>query len=314
MTSSSIAQANESRSSSQKKVFLLGKNISESISPLLQNAAFEKLGIKARYELHELNHESLEQFVSSAAKSNEILGFNVTSPFKEEITRLLSNLDTRSKAIGAVNTVKVSKRRLMQGFNTDYDGVIATLKKLGAMPTIKKKRAVVIGAGGASRACIFALLEVGYNQISILNRTLEKAESISKHFGSRFPHSKIDALPLTKGNLSKSLENSRVVINAISSSDSKVFPVELDFSYADQDTRFFDLGYKGESMFFANAKKNRFKAVNGSIMILTAAERSFEIWTGRKAPVKTMELEAKKALRNLALSKKKKEKEFQSIS
>jgi shikimate dehydrogenase len=281
-----------------KRAFLLGTDISKSISPFIQNAAFDKLRINARYDLGVLSPEKLGYFVSSISKAQNILGFNVTSPFKEEIIKYLQSLDLRSKSIGAVNTVKVSKTQGMRGFNTDYDGVIATLRKLGCLTSPRKKKgAVVIGAGGASRACVFALLDSGYTHLTILNRTVQKAEIISKQFAFQFPNSNMGVVPLTKGSFTKSLENGGIIINAISNSNSKYFPVELDFSLADKGTKFFDLGYKQDSLFLTTARKKGFQVMNGLLMLVVQAAKSFEIWTGKKAPFRTMMLAAKKALK-----------------
>ncbi len=281
-----------------KRAFLLGTNISKSISPFIQNAAFHKLGINARYELKELSRKKLGDFVSSISKSRDTLGFNVTSPFKEDVINFLSSIDSLSKSIGAVNTVGISKTRGMRGFNTDYDGIIASLRKLGALESSRrKKKAVVIGAGGVSRACVFALLDSDYPNVTILNRTVQKAELISSQFEIQFPKSKIEVSPLTKESLSKSFENSGVIINAISNSNSKYFPVDLDFSIADRDTRIFDLGYKEDSLFLTLARKNGFYVMNGVLMLVVQAAKSFEIWTGKKAPLTTMMTAAKKALK-----------------
>jgi shikimate dehydrogenase len=280
-----------------RKVLLLGTDISRSISPLIQNVAFDKLGINARYELKELGRGELEEFISSISKSKDLLGFNVTSPFKEEIIRFLSSLDARSRSIGAVNTVSIGTTEGMRGFNTDYDGVVATLEKLGAIAASRtRNKAVVFGAGGASRACLFTLLEKGYASIRILNRTIKRAELISNQFKMKFPNSEIDALPFTRESVTRSLENCALVINAISNSNSKHFPVELDFSLIDKDTKFFDLGYKEDSLFLAGARRQGFQVMNGLLMLVVQAARSFEIWTGMKAPVELMMSTAKSAL------------------
>jgi shikimate dehydrogenase len=291
-----INKKSHPNSSETKRVFLLGTDISRSISPLVQNVAFAELGINARYELKELNRNGLKEFLSSVSKSRTLLGFNVTFPFKEEIIKFLSALDSRAKSIGAVNTVSVhNKTHEMRGFNTDYDGVVATLEKLDAIRGHKGERVVVFGAGGASRACILALLEVGYTRITILNRTVIRAEIISKEFKLNFPDAELNALPLTKELVSSSLENCYLAVNTISNS-SKYFPVELDISRASKDTKFFDLGYRGKSFFLESARSKGFRVQDGLLMLVVQAAKSFEIWTGRKAPIKLMMETAKSTL------------------
>ncbi len=290
------SERNSSRAQ-RKRAFLLGTNISKSISPFIQNAAFDKLGVNANYELQDLTRRQLKYFVANLAKYPNTLGFNVTTPFKEEIINLLSSLDSRSKSIGAVNTVRISKIGEMRGFNTDYDGVIATLNKFGLKSSRRKKGATVFGAGGAARACILALLDRGYTNLTILNRTVQKAVIISKQFAFQFPNTEIVVAPLTKQSFLKSLENCGIVINAISNSNPNYFPVELDFSLVDKSTKFFDLGYKQDSLFLKTARHNRFEVMNGLLMLVVQAAKSFEIWTGKEAPVRTMMLAAKNALK-----------------
>ena len=145
-------------SSPSKRVFLLGRDISRSISPYVQNAAFRKLGINAKYELKELNRKGLGEFISHLSEFQYILGFNVTSPFKEEAIKYISSNDFRSKSIGAVNTVKITKTKGMQGFNTDYDGIIASLKRLGVCQALGRK-ALLLGPA--------ELLELAFRLFSI---------------------------------------------------------------------------------------------------------------------------------------------------
>src|SRR5579863_3074217 len=143
-----------------KTAYLLGSNIAESISPAIQNAAFRALGIDAHYELKELARHELSDCVSQL-KSPTVLGFNVTSPFKEEIIHELATLDPLSKKIMACNTVKLTEKQELVGFNTDYHAIIATFEKLGLRPSPNpstkvveegERRALILGAGGAARA------------------------------------------------------------------------------------------------------------------------------------------------------------------
>lgn len=287
-----------------KEAFLLGVNISRSISPACQNVAFRKSKINATYDLRELDPSGLPKFVRSLSSiSKDVLGFNVTAPFKEEIIDFLSSLDPRSKAIGAVNTVKVSKSGKLIGFNTDFDGIVASLNRLHVLNKSKKNRkavAMVIGAGGAARACVYTLLENGFSRIIILNRTFERARQISSQFSKSFPKSKIEVYPLTEANLHSFVNECGLIINAISSSNEHYFPTKIDFAGAERDTKVFDLGYKGESLFLKSARKNHLKSIDGKLMLVVQASKSFEIWTGRKFPLKALMAAATKALRDQA--------------
>jgi shikimate dehydrogenase len=274
------------------KAFLLGVNISKSISPSVQNAAFARMKIDAKYELCDLKSETLGHFLSSL-DLNGVLGFNVTAPFKQEIIGYLSSIDDRSRMIGAVNTIAVNKKtKEMRGFNTDYDGVLASLEKLDLSKSSKEMKVNVIGSGGAARACILALINSGYTNIKILNRTIEKAKIVSEHFATLFPKIAIEVVLLSHQNFRKSLQDCSLAINAISASR---FPIVPDFSEA-EDTRVFDLGYKGDSLFLEAAKKKGLRSFDGLLMLVVQAAKSFEIWTGKKAPMQTMMRAAKVAL------------------
>jgi shikimate dehydrogenase len=280
-----------------KRAFLIGKGISNSLSPIIQNAAFRKMGIDATYELEDLNRRSLKSFISSL-KLTDTIGFNVTSPFKEEIMRYLTTIDSRSENIGAVNTVKISNGGRMAGLNTDYDGIVSTLRTLGSLRgSAKQRKAIILGAGGAARASVYVLLKNGYSKLTIMNRTVAKAKELSNQFESSFHNSNINVVPLTKTEFVKSVQDSGLIINAISGSNSKFYPLKLDFSGAATETAIFDLGYKEDSLFLKTARKNGLKTVNGLLMLVTQAAKSFEIWTGRKAPFKLMMSTAKRETR-----------------
>lgn len=151
---------------------LVGFPIKHSLSPCMHNAAFAALKIKARYKLFELKSDSLKFFLSSLKKQN-IRGFNVTYPYKEEILKFLNRRSAPVIAIGAANTVVVDKNGALKGFNTDYLGFRAHLKELKVAP----KKVAVIGAGGAAKAICFALAKMKIDELSIYD--IDKFKSIN---------------------------------------------------------------------------------------------------------------------------------------
>jgi shikimate dehydrogenase len=285
-----------------RRAFLLGKSISDSLSPVLYHTAFQKSGIDAEYDLVDLrDREDLKNFLGKLSETDldgVILGFNVTAPFKEDIITYLNSIDLRSKSLGAVNTVKVlvqPKKKNLEGFNTDYDGVVASLAKLDALRALASSKSLVLGAGGAARACAYALLDKGCRKVSILNRTPKRALEISEQFTLEFPSSTINAAPLTKENYLKLLEESDLVINAISNADDNAFPLTLE-EVNNKRLKLFDLGYKRESLFLKSARNKGLECTDGLLMLVTQAAKSFEIWTGIQAPLKAMKLAAESTL------------------
>jgi len=273
----------------QYRFFLLGSDIKKSISPAIQNKALEKTGLSGRYGLFQISKDKFYSAMEEIQNMEDVRGFNITAPYKEMILPYLSKLDPQSKAIGAVNTVKILRDGRMAGFNTDTDGITFSLSKLGAL---KGGRCVILGAGGAARACAYTVLRHGFNLLVIMNRTRDRAEKVRSDFKKRFPRAKIKIAPLSSEQFAKEIPNCDLLINAITNP----FPIETDFSHASKKLKFFDLGYKKPSSILRDARKSKIKSIDGLLMLAEQGARSFEIWTGMKAPRKSMLLAGKKQL------------------
>ncbi|MDG6905253.1 MAG: shikimate dehydrogenase [Nitrososphaerota archaeon] len=272
-----------------KRVFLIGSNISKSISPAFQNKAFKKTGFRARYELLQFPESRFESFVDEMKHSKDVLGFNVTAPYKEMILPFISKTDASSSAIGSVNTVKILRSGVMNGYNTDLHGILESFSKLGLK---KKDRAVVLGAGGAARACVYASLKFGIRSVAILNRSKNRAEGVRAHFLKLFPRAKIEISPLTSEDIANETRSADILINAVTNP----FPIETDFAGASRSLKFFDLGYREQSSILARARRARIDSIDGLLMLVEQGARSFEIWTSLKAPRQPMLLAARREL------------------
>ena len=273
------------------RYLLLGSDIAKSVSPAVQNVAFKKTGVHGRYELFQIRDNEFDTALKSIKESKSVRGFNITAPYKERIIPYLSKLDSRSRSIGAVNTVKISLDGRMAGYNTDVDGILASLEKLGA---IKDGKCVILGAGGAARACVYTALKTGYHSLTILNRTLDRARKLKKEFGAIIPNSAISARELNSENLVDEMQDCHLLINAVTNP----FPIRADFSQVSSDLKFLDLGYKSPSSILLSARRARVKCADGVLMLVEQAASAFEIWTGMKAPTSAMLLAAKRKLSN----------------
>ena len=278
-----------------KSAFLLGTNISRSLSPAFQNAAFEKTGYNAAYTLVDVSESEFDSSIASIVKDSNVIGFNITAPFKERILPYLISIDKVAQEIGAVNTVKIQKSNWI-GFNTDVDGISASLKRLGFPISNKGKKALVLGAGGAARACIYTLLEHGFDSVSMMNRTDFHAKAVARELGERFQNSQIDTVPFDARHFADAVAEVDLVVNAISDSGADHFPIKVDFSKSKRNLKLFDLGYKGTSLIMKKARASGVQTLGGLLMLVEQGARSFEIWTGVKAPRKTMIVAAEKAL------------------
>lgn len=163
-----------------KKLYLIGKSLKHSISPLIHNKILSNFGIDAVYSNVELSDfEKLKEFVEMVKKDEDVVGFNITIPYKEDILEFCDEVSEDVKIIQAANTVKKENGKL-KAYNTDWIGFKRSLEEVGI--DIKDKRILILGAGGAAKACIYGLYKMGAEEIFVANRTYEKAESLREQY------------------------------------------------------------------------------------------------------------------------------------
>ena len=136
------------------KLGLLGEVLGHSLSPVIHEKLFQKLGISSTYELIEIPKDTFQKDLPALLSSYD--GLNVTIPYKVDVIPFLDGLSQEARTIGAVNTIGRKEGRLW-GFNTDYTGFARTLSRIDC--DVKGKKAVVLGHGGASRASIQCLFD-----------------------------------------------------------------------------------------------------------------------------------------------------------
>ncbi len=261
------------------KAFVTGFPIRHSRSPLIHGFWLKELGVDGSYEAVEVKPEDFVSFASSLAE-NGFAGGNVTIPHKEAAYAAAESLDEAAKAIGAVNTLWLENGRLCGG-NTDAYGFAANLDDV-APGWDKGNRALVLGAGGASRAIVHALLSRGFNHVAVVNRTLSRAEELAVHFGSRVSaHGWHEAQDL--------ISNAGLIVNTTSlgmsgHGEQQDFP--LDLSVASKDAVATDIVYVPlKTPFLTNAEKAGLKTVDGLGMLLHQAVPGFERWFGKRPQV-----------------------------
>jgi shikimate dehydrogenase len=255
-------------------------------------------GLNIEYDVRDICNGDFEDEVASIKLSNEILALNVTIPFKERILPYLQKLDDIARISGAVNTVKIRKsgERAMEGFNTDVYGVAASLAKLGFAGRRKGRSAVVLGAGGAARGCLFAILKNGFDSVKILNRTDRRSSKLVSDFGIRFSEKDLKSFPLTKDAFEDAVASRpNLMINTVPTG--ALFPFEIDLDTASRQMKLLDVNYKSISPVLKAAKKRGLVSIDGVLMLVEQAARSFEIWTGISAPRNTMMLEVRRQLK-----------------
>ena len=163
-----------------KRVVLIGHPVAHSLSGAMQQAAFDELGIDARYELWDRAPIDLADAIAEL-RGDDFLGANVTIPHKERVVPMVDRLTEEAQATGAVNTITREGKRLV-GHNTDVAGFKVALDQLVGRQKMPRQ-AVVLGAGGGARAVVYGLIREGFQRVIVFNRHLHRAEGLVKHFG-----------------------------------------------------------------------------------------------------------------------------------
>ncbi|WP_203258823.1 shikimate dehydrogenase family protein [Hyunsoonleella ulvae] len=245
------------------KLGLLGKNISYSFSRNYFKNKFEKENITGvSYENFDI--DTIEKFPKIISETKGIKGFNVTIPYKEEVIPYLDKLNKKAKAIGAVNTIKITKKGKLVGYNTDCYGFINSLK-----PFLKKhhKKALILGTGGASKAVIYTLREKG----------------IICHYVSRSTKKNVK---YTYDDLDdKVISGYQIIVNC---SPVGTFPKvedcpKIPYESITEKHILFDLIYNPEeTKFLRLGKQKGATIINGLNMLKLQAEKAWTIWNLNK--------------------------------
>ena len=157
---------------------LFGNPVSQSLSPLMHGAAFAKRRIRATYTAYQVNDAA---DIVRTIRERGINGASITIPFKETVMTFLHEVDANASKIGAVNTI-INRDGKLIGYNTDGPGLIRDLTEWIA---IRGKTFVILGAGGAARAAVSALIQEGGTPV-VVNRTAERTHGLAGHFGCRW--------------------------------------------------------------------------------------------------------------------------------
>lgn len=271
-----------------KRVGVIGDPVAHSLSPVFQQAAFDALEIPARYERwHTTQHDLADRI--EQLRSAEYLGANVTVPHKIAVATMVDTISETARRIGAVNTV-INESGFLRGDNTDLYGFQRAL--IGARPAVERDRVLVIGAGGAARAVVAAVSEIGVAGLTIANRSPERAEAMLEDLDIHG----VAVIPLTDWDLSAAIRDHSVIVNATSigwNDDQHVVPPEL-METVDPAGLVVDLTYR-DTPFLKCARAEGIAILDGLPMLVYQGARSFELWTGLDAPIEIMIAAAEQA-------------------
>ena len=262
--------------SSKTKVYsVIGHPVSQSFSPKIHNYLFNKYGIDAVYVSYDVDPDHVGEAINGIRHLG-IMGTNVTIPHKIEVMKYLDEIDEKAKLFGAVNTIKNVDGKLY-GYNTDGTGLTKSLKDASG-ETMDGKKVLIIGAGGACRSIAIQLAIENVASIEIVNRSIEKAQSIvdtiNEHFDTK-------AIATSKIITQEDIDDVDVLINTTpigmgtdeSPIDTSLVPpknmIIADAVYKPHETAFIKWGLKHD-----------LKIAYGIQMLINQGVHSFSIWTG----------------------------------
>ena len=276
-------------------IALLGHPVAHSISPPMQQAALDALGVDARYEAWDVLPGEVAAAVERL-RAGDVLGANVTVPHKVEMLERADEVGALAGQVGAVNTIVPREGRL-HGANTDVAGVLRTLADAGV--DVAGAEVVLIGAGGAARAVVVALRAEGAVRLTIANRTPANAASLTD-LGGDGMEVRIAPLDATSPRLRDAMARARLVIHSTTlgmrhGPDESATPIPAELFVAGQAA--LDLVYVPErTPFLRAADAAGAQPIGGLGMLVYQGAESLRMWTGLEPPTEVMFAAARAAL------------------
>ena len=251
---------------------MCGQGIRYTLSPAMHNAAFRHCGLDYVYVTFEIKSSNVREAIDGI-RGLGVAGVNVTKPLKTDVLPYLDHVSEQARRIGSVNTI-MNCSGYLTGDSTDGSGLLRALQEHKI--SVAGSNVLILGAGGAARAACEMAQNGGATSIVVAARNAERAEKTAAVGGGT-------VISLTPQKLGATLAKSDLIINAIPAD----FPVEKSWFGTGQfiyDTRY----DKEETDLMRCARSQGANASNGMAMLLFQGVKSFELWTGRTAPVKVM--------------------------
>ena len=253
-----------------KKFLVIGNPIDHSLSPKLHNYWIKKNKINAIYEKQKIENSDLEKLLFQI-KEKKIDGINVTVPFKNSIIPFIDELTLEAKATKSVNTIYLENNRVI-GHNTDIGGFETSIYKSNV--DLANKKILILGAGGVVPSIIYALTKMKVSEITLSNRTKEKAENLKKHFKN---------IKIIKWG---DIVDFDMIINATTLGLKEKDKINLNFPSSCKNKLFYDVIYNpNETIFLKTGKNLGNNIINGKLMFIYQALLAFNIWHKLKPDV-----------------------------
>lgn len=257
------------------KAAVIGFPVEQSLSPLIHGEWLSRYKIDGQYKAISVMPENLQQWMATLA-STGYAGFNVTLPHKATVMEFCDSIDPLAEAIGAVNMVSVDAGGKLHGTNTDVFGFLENLRDQQPLWNPAAGPVLVLGAGGAARAVVYALLDIGVSQITLCNRNRDRAFALAQD-------------PLSQGKVNiidwadreKALHAATLLVNTTSLGMAGQPPLEIDLTPAHSGCLVYDIVYRPLMTPLLQAAQARgLPVVTGLGMLLHQARPAFEKWFG----------------------------------
>lgn len=268
-----------------KVVAVIGNPIEHSLSPPMHNAAYKQLDMDYVYVAFKIEKEDLSHLIESA-KTMGLLGLNVTIPYKTDIIEYLDEVDDTARRINAVNTISF-RNKIAKGYNTDGTGAVKSIEKY---TTLENKRVLVLGAGGASKAITFTLLNHGIKSLTIANRSKDNALQLINNLKKQTGFEAIDFVDIQQADMI--LDDVDIIINTTPIGmypnvdvDTPIKTDKINETHVVMDIIYNPL----ETRLLKEAKSNGATTVSGTNMLINQGITAFEIFTGKTPSYESFE-------------------------
>lgn len=273
------------RSGSIKVVGIMGNPIHTSLSPAMHAAAFAAQGLDDWVYLPFLVETARLPAAVEAIRALNLVGMNVTMPFKADVIRFLDEVDEEAMMIESVNTIH-HRRGILAGCSTDGRGFLASLEDLGI--STAGTSVVILGAGGASRAVAHALAKAGVRQITFINRTGAKVQSFAARLKKAEPRLEVEAISFG-GEATGPVRAADIVVNATPLGKESLDGLRFLVDGIGTDQVVYDLSTVSPlSALLVAAQQRGCRVFGGLGMLVHQGALSYKIWTGLDAPIEAM--------------------------
>ena len=279
-------------------IALIGNPVTHSLSPIMQNAALQHLGLDLIYIAIPCKDEDLRLVINSLKKIN-CKGLNITIPYKQKVFDLCAEVTPVAKTIKAINTLKLNSNQEWSGTNTDVEGFIYPLKALN----LTRKEGIVLGSGGAARSVIQGLINLNFSKVTIISRNKKSLNGLMKNFTNQ---SQVKGLLNSDDQINNLIEETDLIVNTTPvgmkkelNSENNVLPYGENFwKSLNSKTIVYDLIYNPTpTPLLKYSDKKGCRTIDGTQMLIAQGLQSLSFWTnGLEVPFDTMANALKKYL------------------